>query len=58
MKTELQKLLKKWVADNFGAQEAQDPCYDLGALAEHLEKNFSRLYEKFGQEYIKGGAKE
>lgn len=28
--------IKKWVADNFGQSEADDPSWDIKALADHL----------------------
>lgn len=32
-------IIYKWVADNFGQSEADDPSWDIKALAEHLSKS-------------------
>ena len=29
-------IITKWVADNFGQSEAEDPSWSIDALAEHL----------------------
>lgn len=31
-------IIHKWVADNFGTQEAEDPSWNIEALADHLSK--------------------
>lgn len=32
-------IIHKWVADNFGTQEAEDPSWNIEALADHLSKS-------------------
>lgn len=31
-----EEIITKWVADNFGTQEADDPSWNIKALADHL----------------------
>ena len=56
-------IIKKWVADNFGESEAEDPSWNIEALAEHLRRSDidpgelnaytkSVVYAKLDQHYI------
>lgn len=36
----LERELYEFIAENFGHNEADDPCYDLGEIANHLESKF------------------
>lgn len=36
----LERELYEYVAENYGHNEADDPCYDLGEIANHLENKF------------------
>ncbi len=33
--------LYEYIKENFGHSEADDPCYDLGQLANHIESKFN-----------------
>lgn len=63
----------EWVAENFGTQEAEDPSWNIEALADHLSKTdikpdelnantkwlaYSKLKEYFLEEDIKGVAEQ
>lgn len=37
-KKHLEKVIKEWIADNYGNSEARDPAYDLKRLAERIEE--------------------
>lgn len=56
-------IIHKWVADNFGQSEADDPSWNIEALAKHLsESNIhpdelsamtkSRVYNALDQHYV------
>lgn len=36
----LEELIKKWILDNYGQAEANNPAYDIKALADYLDKGF------------------
>lgn len=38
--TPLELCLYEFISENFGHNEADDPCYDLGEIANHLESKF------------------
>ncbi len=39
--TPFERELYEFIKENFGESEADDPCYDLGAIANHLENKFN-----------------
>lgn len=56
-------IIHKWVADNFGTQEADDPSWNIEALAKHLSESDidpdelsamtkSRVYDTLEQHYV------
>lgn len=56
-------IIHKWVADNFGQSEADDPSWNIEALAKHLSESDihpdelsaitkSRVYEVLDQHYV------
>lgn len=56
-------IIYKWVADNFGTQEAEDPSWNIEALAKHLSESDidpdelsamtkSRVYGALEQHYV------
>lgn len=56
-------IIYKWVADNFGQSEADDPSWNIKALADHLSKSDinpdelnaytqSLVYSKLDQHYV------
>lgn len=62
-------IIHKWVADNFGTQEAEDPSWDIEALADHLSKSDidpdelsamtkSRVYGALDQHYVEEDVEE
>lgn len=53
MKKEYEKIIYKWVADNFGQSEADDPSWSIKALAEELAKHFHEMYWQQELEYLK-----
>lgn len=40
MRDNIYEFLYRWVGKNYGTQEAEDPCYDLGTLANELANEF------------------
>lgn len=52
MKQEFEKIIYEWVKTNFGESEADDPSWNIKALADELDKHFHELYEKQEKEYI------
>lgn len=46
-------IIYKWVADNFGQSEADNPSWNIEALAEELTKHFHELYWQQELEYLK-----
>ena len=62
-------IIHKWVADNFGQSEADDPSWNIEALAKHLsESNIhpdelsamtkSRVYDTLDQHYVEEDVKK
>lgn len=62
-------IIHKWVADNFGTQEAEDPSWNIEALADHLSKSDidpdelsaltkSRVYNALDQHYVEEDVEE
>jgi hypothetical protein len=45
--TPLERSIYNFILENFGESEANDPCFDLGEIANHLESNF-KVIEKGG----------
>lgn len=46
IKEEYQKDIYNWVAKNFGESEAEDPSWNIEALAEEMQKTFLRIHEE------------
>ena len=49
----LEKLILEWIGENYGKDEQNDPCYDIGSLAGHIAGNTvicakGNLLERFG----------
>lgn len=42
----IKKIIYNWVADNFGESEANDPSWNIEALAEYIESKLSKNYNK------------
>ncbi len=53
MKSVIEQLIYKWVEKNFGKSEADNPSWNIEALAEELDKHFHELYWQQELEYIK-----
>lgn len=53
MEDKLYKIIYNWVADNFGESEADDPSWDIKALAEEISKHYHELYWQQELEYLK-----
>lgn len=53
MKDEFKNIIYNWVKDNFGESEADDPSWDINALATELNNHFYELYQKQEKEYIR-----
>lgn len=62
-KKKLEKIIYDWVGKNYGTQEAEDPSWDIKALADHLSKSDidpdelnaytkSNVYSKVEQSYL------
>lgn len=52
-KDKLAKIIYEWVKANFGENEADDPSWDIEALAEELAKHQHELYWQQELEYLK-----
>lgn len=52
MKKEFEKIIYEWVKTNYGKSEADDPSWNIKALADELDKHFHELYGKQEREYI------
>ena len=37
----LERSIYNFILENFGESEANDPCFDLGEIANHIEENFN-----------------
>lgn len=59
----LYDIIYKWVADNFGESEAEDPSWNIEALADHISKSDidpdelnaytkSNIYSTLDQHYV------
>lgn len=44
MEDKIYKWIYDWVAENFGESEADDPSWDIHALAEELDKHRFEIY--------------
>lgn len=53
MTNNIYKIIYNWVADNFGESEAQDPSWDIKALAEEIGKHYHEIYWQQELEYLK-----
>lgn len=53
MEDKIEKIIYNWVEKNFGTSEAEDPSWDIKALAEEINKHFHELYWQQELEYIK-----
>lgn len=53
MTNNIYKIIYNWVAENFGESEAQDPSWDIKALAEEINKHQHELYWQQELEYLK-----
>jgi hypothetical protein len=49
-------VITKWVADNFGQSEAEDPSWSIEALAEHLATELSKNVTTLIRHTTDGGA--
>ena len=52
MKGKFTKIIYNWVKEYYGVSEADDPSWNIKALADELSKHFHELYEKQEREYI------
>lgn len=52
-KDKLTKIIYEWVKANFGENEADDPSWNIEALAEELAKHQHELYWQQELEYLK-----
>lgn len=57
MENRLEIIIKNWVLDNFGESEAEDPSWNIEALAKELAGKFHDLYWAQELEYIKEDVK-
>lgn len=53
MKEQFEKLIYNWVKQNFGEDEADDPSWNIKALANELNEHFYELYQQQELEYLK-----
>lgn len=52
MEDKIYKWIYDWVAENFGESEADDPSWDIHALAEELDKHCFEIYRKIERDYL------
>ena len=50
---EFKKFLYRWVKDNFGQSEADDPSWSIKALAHDLADEYWKMQERIERENIK-----
>lgn len=50
---EFNKFLYRWVKDNFGQSEADDPSWSIKALAHDLAEEYWKIQERVERENIK-----
>ena len=53
MEKKITKIIYDWVGKNFGTQEAEDPSWNIEALAHEIVGHFHELYWQQELEYIK-----
>lgn len=53
MKDKYKEIIGRWVRENFGDSEADDPGWNIDALAEELDKHFHEMYWEQELNYIK-----
>lgn len=49
----LERIIYKWVADNFGESEADDPSWDIKSLAQEIARHKHEIYHEQEFEYVK-----
>lgn len=42
----LKKIILKWIQDNFGSSEANDPCYNIDMLSEYIVEEMNKYGNK------------
>lgn len=52
---ELVKIIEKWVGENFGSQEVEDPSWSIEDLATEIAQNGYSLFKIMQREYVKEG---
>ena len=53
MESKIKDIIYEWVKKNFGESEADDPSWNIEALAEELNKHQHELYWQQELEYLK-----
>lgn len=53
MENKITKIIYDWVGKNFGTQEAEDPSWNIEALAHEIYNHFHELYWQQELEYLK-----
>lgn len=51
MEDRLKIIIKNWVLENFGESEAEDPSWDIEALAEEIYSHRWEIYEAVREDY-------
>ena len=41
----IERIMLEWIGSNYGSQEAEEPCYDIGTLAGHIYENLQKMYK-------------
>lgn len=57
MKDKIYKIIYNWVADNFGQSEADDPSWNIDALAGELDRHFHDLWWEEEMKYLEEDVK-
>lgn len=42
-KERIEELILDWIGANYGSNEAEDPCYNIEFLAEHLAESIKNI---------------
>lgn len=52
MQDKITKIIYDWGGENFGTQEAEDPSWDIHALAEEIAKHKYEIYHDIERQYL------
>jgi len=50
-------IITRWVGKNYGSQEADDPSWNITALAREIYNNRFTIYDDIAKDYVEADAK-